>query len=166
MQGNYLHMRESWNITVFIKSSILLLINKCILTAYYSKLFSFQVYDTTVTWKLEPFFLSFHNLFILLSHSVMSINSWGCKIKPAPPWFHPRGKAHGRHPQCSTPSAPYNVHMNCSRNLQAVITDPRGGHAGKIAPFLVNQHWGIMQSISRAPLQVGLKQNDPLWNFA
>ena len=123
MQGNYLHMRESWNITVFIKSSILLLINKCILTAYYSKLFSFQVYDTTVTWKLEPFFLSFHNLFILLSGSVMSINSWGWKIKPAPPWFHPRGKAHGGTLSAPAPQLP-TMCMNCSHNLQALITDP------------------------------------------
>lgn len=56
--------------------------------------------------------------------------------------------------------------MNCTHILQAVLTDPRGGHAGKISPFLVSQHWGMKQSISSAPLHMGLKQNDPLWNFA
>ena len=38
------------------------------------------------------------------------INNSGWKTKPTPPWSHPKGKAHGRHPQCSTPSTPYNVH--------------------------------------------------------
>lgn len=158
-------MRESWNITVFIKSPIFLLINKYIPTAYYSKLFSFQVYDTTVTWKLVPFFLSFHNLFILFSRSVMSINNSGWKTKPTPPWFHPKGKAHGRHPQCTTPSTPYNVHelYSCSFGSN---NRPQGRTCRQDLSLPSQSNWGMKQSISSAPLHMRLKQNDPLWNFA
>lgn len=85
-------------------------------------------------------------------------NKLGWKIKPTLPWFHPSGK-----PMADIFSAPPFNSLQCAWIANFIFF--RGGHAGKISPFLVNQHWGMRQSISSAPLHMLIKAKWPFVEF-